>query len=108
MAKREKDPMALLIVAQALGRMGTKGDKVVNTLIAITERDERKYVDAVLAACGSLKSLGVNDSLTIQAVEKVLKHSSLEEYQKDTVKQIVADMKNPPKKKPLKGAAKVP
>ena len=99
MAKREKDPMVLMIVAQAMGGMGNKGKHVLETLIKITEMDSPESVGAVFAACSALKELGVNDAATMKAIEQVREHRALNAQQKDLVKKLIEDMRNPPKKR---------
>jgi HEAT repeat protein len=107
MAKREKDPMVRMAVAQSLARMGNKGQNVIKTLVSIVEDADRKNVSAALAACSALKELGVNDAQVTQSLETLAKQPSLEDYQKEMIKQIIVAIKNP-LKKPLKDAAKVP
>lgn len=107
MAKREKDPYVRMAVAQALARMGNKGDRVVDTLLKIIEEADSDNVSAVLAACTALKELGVNDTTVVQALEKLLTQPSLKKEEKGILLNIVEAIKHPPKK-PLKDAARAP
>ncbi len=98
MLQREKDIFVRVAGALALGRMKNKGDRVLSTLIHMSEDDERENVSVVLQACDALLQLDANDAASLQALDKVLEHKSLEKYQKDIVQRIIKEIKNPKKK----------
>ncbi len=98
MLQREKDTPVKEAGAEALGRMKNKGDRVLSTLHKMTEDDERENISVVFAACRILLQLGANDAASLQALDKVLEHKSLEKYQKDMVQRIIDEIKNPKKK----------
>ncbi|MHB1421702.1 MAG: HEAT repeat domain-containing protein [Gemmataceae bacterium] len=104
--KNEKDNSVREAAARSLGNMKTKGEKVLNSLISLTELDDTNSIGVVLNACNALRQIGANDAQSMMALEKVLKHNSLAQYQKDMVQQMIDDIKNP--KKPVKAAPKKP
>jgi HEAT repeat protein len=105
--ERDKDPLLMPTIIFALSRMQNNGNRVMKTLIGIAELDDVKFAESVLAACSALKELAPNDAQVRQTLEKVVKNKSLMEYQRDMVKKIIEDLKNPPKQ-PEKAAEKDP
>lgn len=110
LVERDKDPLLMPSIIFALSRMQNNGPRVMKTLIGVAELQDAKYVESALAACSALKELAPNDPEVRQVLEKVAKYPSLMEYQKDTVKKMIEDLKKPAKqaKQPEKPAAKDP
>jgi HEAT repeat protein len=104
--KKDPDMSVRQAAAQALGNMKNKGSKVIDALISLTEEDDRKSVGAIFVACNSLMLLGANDPQTLQALDKVLEHKSMEKWEKDVVRQVIEEMKNPKRK--IKAGQKAP
>jgi HEAT repeat protein len=107
MGKRETDQFVKTATAQALGRMGNKGKRVIDTLLSMIEDATSDNMSSVLAACSALKELGVNDAEVIQSLEKLSKQPSLRQGEKELIRSIIEALKNPAK--PVaKDAAKDP
>jgi HEAT repeat protein len=105
--EREKDPMLTPTIIFALSRMQNHGNRVMKTLTGVAELDDTNFAEAMVAACSALKELAPNDPQVRQTLEKVAKYKSLQTYQRDMVKKMIEDLKNPPKP-PEKPAAKDP
>lgn len=105
--EREKDPMLTPTIIFALSRMNNNGARVMKTLIGVAELDDTNFAESMVAACSALKELAPNDPQVRQTLEKVSKYKSLQTYQRDMVKKMLEDLKNPPKQ-PEKAPAKDP
>ena len=104
--KPEDDTMVLLSIATALGHMKNNGDRVQRTLIHLTEFEEEKWQDVVLAACNSMAQLRLNGPEAIEAMEKVKKHVSLKDYRKDLIPKYIETAKSLAEKTKAKDVGK--
>jgi HEAT repeat protein len=108
MLKREEIPAVKAAAALALGRMKNTGPSVLGTLIRLTEEDSRESLGVVLSACQAFVLLGANNAEVMRAMDKVLEHKSLENYQKDWVRKMIEELQAPRKKPLVKEAPKAP
>lgn len=106
--KTERIPAVKAAAAEALGRMKNTGQKVISALIRLTEEDKPESFFTVWSACRAIALLGINSGEAMNAVEKVLEHKSLQEYQRMIIKKGIEEMQNPPKKHLAKEAPKNP
>jgi HEAT repeat protein len=102
MLKTEEIPTVKAAAALALGRMKVTGQSVLNRLIRMTEEDDRESVGVVLSACQAFVLLGTNNAEVVKAMDKVLEHKSLENYQKAWVRKMIEELQAPRKKQPAK------
>lgn len=93
--------------ATALGRIKNTGPRVINALIRLTEEDKPESFPIVWNACYAFVLLGVNNRDVMGALDKVLEHKSLQEYQRMAFKKLIEEIQNP-RKKPAKEAPKGP
>jgi HEAT repeat protein len=107
MLTTEKVPAVRAEAAIALARLKITGSKVLNAIISMTEEDSRESIPVVWSACQALVMTGVNSPEVMKALDKVVEHKSLEEFQKKAVQRMIEELQNP-KKKAVKNAAKPP
>lgn len=101
--KTEKESPVILAICRSLGRMGDKGDRVLQALIRVTRKDDAESTSAVLAACAALANIGVANAEVMEALNKVLDHKSLDARAKEEVRKDMVDVRKPKdldKKKP--------
>jgi HEAT repeat protein len=98
MMRREKEVTVLMTACHTLGLVGDKGERVINTLINLTEDDDRKHVPVVLSSCAALAQIGYNSKEVQEALNKVLEHKSLEDFQKKMVRDYIKELQTPKKK----------
>lgn len=98
MLKREKITAVRAAAAIALGRMKNTGPDVLKTLIGMTEEDSPETILLVWNACTGLVMLGVNNAEVMKAMNKVLEHKSLKEFQKKQIEKMIEELQNPRKK----------
>lgn len=104
--KPEKDTTVLMALATALGHLKNNGDHVQRALIRMTEYEEKKWQDVVLAACNSMALLRLSSPEAIEAMENAQKHVALEKHQKELIAKYIEIAKSPAEKTPVKDRAK--
>jgi HEAT repeat protein len=108
MLKSEEIPTVKAATALALGRMKNTGPNVISALIKLTEDDKPESFPIVWSACQAFVMLGANHAEVMRALDKVLEHKSLQEYQKKWIEKLREELQNSHKKQPVKEAPKVP
>jgi HEAT repeat protein len=108
----EKERMVQEAACRALARMGDKSNRVLNALIHLTESDNKKSNEVVMAACATLAQLHVASPEVIDALKAVQKHDALGDPEKKMVEEYIKVIQKPlatdakPEKKPLLDDAK--
>jgi HEAT repeat protein len=107
MLRSEKEPQVQAAACNALGRMGDKSEKVLHTLIRLTEKDDLESVSVVLSACSALAQIGAPTPEVMEAMNKVLEHRSMSPQQKDLVRKYMEEVKKPKEPEKKKDKEKV-
>ncbi len=106
--QREKNPAVKAAAAEALGNMKNTGPRVVSALIRLTEEDKPESFITVWTACRAIGLLGLNRGEARNAIDKVLEHKSLQEWQRMIIKKGIEELDNLPKKQLAKDPGKDP
>lgn len=95
--KIEKEPFVLAGACNALANMGDRSDKVLNALIAVTEREgsRESTMSSRLAACTALGRLGAGKPQVLVALNKELERKDMQDEDKKSVEQAIAQYKKP-------------
>jgi hypothetical protein len=93
----DKEVEVVLATCQALGRMGDRGERVIQALIKATEREgtAKDTIPIVIEACKALTQIGVASPEVMAALNKVLERKDLEQHQKLLVAQMIEEIKKP-------------
>jgi HEAT repeat protein len=108
MLQREKETSVKAAAALSLGRLKNTGPRVVGQLTSMMEDQHKDNIPVILNACLALGELGVNSPEVMKALNKVMDHPALDDYQKKFYVQKAIDDITHPKKKVAKQPAKEP
>lgn len=106
--RNDNPPTVKAAGAEALGHMKNTGAKVLSALIRLTEEDKPESFVTVWSACRGLAMLSPNSAEVRNAIDKVLEHKSLQEWQRMIIKKGIEEIDNPPKKQLAKDPPKNP
>jgi HEAT repeat protein len=100
----DKEVEVVCATCQALGRMGDRGDRVLDALIKATEREgtAKDTIPIVMEACTALAQIGVASPKVLAALNKALERKDLEQQHKLIIAQLIEELKKPKEEIKLK------
>ncbi len=106
----DKDIQVKLATIEALGRMGDRGEKVLDALIKATELEgsAKDALPVVMAACTALVYVGVASPQVIAALDKASHRKDLDEPQRFMILKMIEEIKKPKEDVKLRDQNKEP